>query len=139
MSLAMDRSSEGHTRFLGTAPPNNPTLSSASSQYKFVTECFFITQRALHVGLIPAVNTFSKMVSDLGGQLSAEGGGGGGGAGRKDQLKKLYVVSVFVSVRMCGALCHVRISFMPCTTSPPSLLPSPAALSAGVVQLPHGP
>lgn len=82
LNVAIDRTSEGHTRFLG------PTMPTAQ-QFKFVTECFFITQRALHVGLLPAVNTFTKMTSDLGRQLKAEGEESSKGM----VLKKLYVVS----------------------------------------------
>ena len=49
-------------RFLAT--PTQPTSSGGiSSSFKFVTECFFITQRALHVGLLPAVNTHTHVAS----------------------------------------------------------------------------
>jgi len=30
-----------------------------------VTEIFFLTQRALHVGVVPAMNAYSSIVSDL--------------------------------------------------------------------------
>lgn len=43
-----------------------------NTPFKFVCECFFITQRALHIGLIPASNTFTKILSDLGKQIGAE-------------------------------------------------------------------
>ena len=35
-------------------------------------ECFFVAQRALHVGLIPALNSFTKILSDLGKEIAAE-------------------------------------------------------------------
>lgn len=90
--LALDRTSEGHTRFLGVAPPNSD-IAPAATQFKFVTECFFITQRALHIGLIPALNTFSQVTSDLGRQLQSESSSEG--EDRKASiLKKLYVVSI---------------------------------------------
>ena len=89
---AQDRRSEGHARFLGGPPPggSSSNAESASSRFKFVTECFFMTQRALHVGLIPAMNTFSQVVSDLGRQLQMEAGGGD--AVKESVLKNLYVV-----------------------------------------------
>lgn len=52
---------KGSERFF---PQNTP--------FKFVCECFFITQRALHIGVIPAINTFTKILSDLGKELGAE-------------------------------------------------------------------
>jgi len=36
-----------------------------------VTEIFFITQRALHVGLLPAVKAYSSVVSDLAKEVQA--------------------------------------------------------------------
>ncbi len=44
---------------------------SASGGFKFVTELFFLTQRALHVGLLPAVNQFTQTSSQLAKQLLA--------------------------------------------------------------------
>lgn len=104
--ITQDRRSEGHTRFLGGPPPGSSgggnNAESASSRFKFVTECFFVTQRALHVGLIPAMNTFSQTVSDLGRQLQMEMGGtsspspspssGGADVGKQSILKNLYVL-----------------------------------------------
>jgi hypothetical protein len=55
-----------------------------------------MTQHCLHIGLIPAMNTFSQVVSDLGRQMQVEGGGaeGGGGDDRKVSiLRSLNVVS----------------------------------------------
>lgn len=102
-SSALDRTSEGHARFLG-GPPPGVTCVPASTQFKFVTECFFITQRALHVGLLPALNVFSQVLSDLGRQIQAEGGGAGGVAGggggqspKGALLKKLYAVRLLYS------------------------------------------
>ena len=57
---AEERLSQGSKRFF-------PDTTS----FKFVCECFFITQRALHVGIIPAINTFTKILSDLGKQIAA--------------------------------------------------------------------
>ena len=69
----------------------------AKSSFKFVTECFFITQRALHVGVLPAIKTFGETMSDLSKQIttgvggnetllrelhSVRGGGGGGGGAK---------------------------------------------------------
>lgn len=59
----------------------------ADSQFRFVTECFFVTQRALHVGLLPAMNTFSTTLSDLNKQLEANI------AGQEKLLKDLNAVS----------------------------------------------
>lgn len=44
------------------------------------------------MGLLPAIDTFSKVLSDLGRQLQEEGPGGGGADGKK-VMKQLYVVS----------------------------------------------
>ena len=66
----------GHSRFC-----------PANSQFRFVTECFFATQWALHVGLLPAMNTFSHTISDLNKQLEANI------AGQEKLLKDLNAVS----------------------------------------------
>ena len=84
------RLSQGHERFLATPPQQTPPPRGGTSPipFKFVTECFFITQRALHVGLIPAVNTFTNLSSELHKQQQ------GGVAGRnEDMLKLLSAVS----------------------------------------------
>lgn len=90
--ITLDRTSEGHTRFLGVPAPGSGVATA--TQFKFVTECFFMTQRALHVGLIPAMNTFSQVVSDLGRQLQAERGSGGTEeeSAKESVLKNLYVL-----------------------------------------------
>ena len=44
-----DRLAKDYQRFL-----------SFGSEFKFVTECFFVTLRALHIGLLPAADTFLK-------------------------------------------------------------------------------
>ena len=46
-----DRLAKDYQRFL-----------SLGSDFKFVTECFFVTLRALHIGLLPAADTFLKGV-----------------------------------------------------------------------------
>ena len=61
------------------------------TSFKFVCECFFITQRALHVGVIPAVNTFTKILSDLNKQIGAQIGAELGG--NEKLLKELNAVS----------------------------------------------
>ena len=35
-------------------------------------ECFYVAQRALHVGLIPALNSFTTILSDLSKEIAAE-------------------------------------------------------------------
>ena len=78
------RLQQGFERFLATPPQNRGQATS----FKFVTECFFITQRALHVGLLPAVNTFINLSSELGKSKDAKI------AGRnEDMLKLLSMVS----------------------------------------------
>jgi hypothetical protein len=47
-------------------------FSPDGSPYKFVCECFFVAQRALHVGLIPALNSFTMILSDLNKEIAAE-------------------------------------------------------------------
>jgi hypothetical protein len=86
--LASDsRLSQGHERFLAT-PPQPSRGGTSPTPFKFVTECFFITQRALHVGLIPAVNTFTNLSSELHKQQQ------GGVSGRnEDMIKLLSAVS----------------------------------------------
>lgn len=74
-TVAENRLSQQHERFL-----------PRESNFKFVTECFFITQRALHVGLLPAVETFSNTASDLGKQIQAK-------VGAEKLLKDLNAVS----------------------------------------------
>ena len=74
-TVAEERLARRHERFL---PSDN--------SFKFVTECFYITQRALHVGLIPAIDTFSKTISDLNKQIQAQLGG-------EKILKDLHAVS----------------------------------------------
>lgn len=62
-----------------------------------MTECFFLTQRSLHIGLVPAMNSFIQVTSDLGRQLQAEGGmaqEGGGDERKVSILRNLHVVSV---------------------------------------------
>ena len=84
------RLSQGHERFLATPPQQtlSPGGGTTLTPFKFVTECFFITQRALHVGLIPAVNTFTNLSSELHKQQQA------GVSGRnEDMLKLLSAVS----------------------------------------------
>lgn len=84
------RLSQGQERFMATPPQQTPPPRGGTSPtpFKFVTECFFITQRALHVGLIPAVNTFTNLSSELHKQQQ------GGVAGRnEDMLKLLSAVS----------------------------------------------
>ena len=61
------------------------------TSFKFVCECFFITQRALHIGVIPAVNTFTKILSDLNKQIGAQIGAELGG--NEKLLKELNAVS----------------------------------------------
>ena len=55
-----------------------------------MTECFFITQRALHVGVIPAFNVFTKVLSDLNKQISADLGD------KEKLLKELNAVGNWV-------------------------------------------
>ena len=74
-TAAENRLSQQYQRFL-----------PREGNFKFVTECFFITQRALHVGLLPAVETFSKTASDLGKQIQAK-------IGTEKLLKDLNAVS----------------------------------------------
>ena len=84
------RLSQGHERFLATPPQQtlSPGGGTTLTPFKFVTECFFITQCALHVGLIPAVNTFTNLSSELHKQQQA------GVSGRnEDMLKLLSAVS----------------------------------------------
>ncbi len=64
LPIARDRKSEGNVRFKGL-PSSGDTGAPAISQFKFVTEIFFLAQRALHVGVIPAMNAYSTIVSDL--------------------------------------------------------------------------
>ena len=73
--MAENRFSQRHERFL---PREN--------SFKFVTECFFVTQRALHVGLLPAVETFTTTASELGKQIQAK-------IGEEKLLKDLNAVS----------------------------------------------
>ena len=79
-----DHGNRGEAQFLAL----NSDPGSTPVTFKFVTECFFITQRALHVGLIPAVNVFSQTSSDLGKQLAAKVSGGV----VNDKLKELNAV-----------------------------------------------
>ena len=74
-TVAENRFSQRHERFL---PREN--------SFKFVTECFFVTQRALHVGLLPAVETFTTTASELGKQIQAK-------IGEEKLLKDLNAVS----------------------------------------------
>ena len=53
LSAAPDRS-KSHDRFL-----------CEGGGYKFVTECFFITLRALHIGLLVAAETFLKTLRQV--------------------------------------------------------------------------
>jgi hypothetical protein len=64
-----ERAKQGAKRFFPETTP-----------FKFVCECFFTAQRALHVGLVPALNSLTKILSDLGKQISA---------GLPDQNEKL--------------------------------------------------
>lgn len=75
VTVAENRFSQRHERFL---PREN--------SFKFVTECFFVTQRALHVGLLPAVETFTTTASELGKQIQAK-------IGEEKLLKDLNAVS----------------------------------------------
>ena len=61
---AQDPTPEGHIRFKGL-PYSHDNSPPANTRFKFVTEMFFITQRALHVGLMPAENVFATTASDL--------------------------------------------------------------------------
>lgn len=79
-----DHGNRGESQFL--ALDSDPGATPVT--FKFVTECFFITQRALHVGLIPATNTFTQTSSDLGKQLAAKLSGGVA----NDKLKELNAV-----------------------------------------------
>ena len=56
-----------------------------------MTECFFITQRALHVGLLPAVNTHTHVASELHKQTQAKIPGR-----NEEMLKQLSAVSWLV-------------------------------------------
>ena len=58
LSAAPDRS-KSHDRFL-----------CEGGGYKFVTECFFITLRALHIGLLVAAETFLKTLRQVHSELS---------------------------------------------------------------------
>jgi ubiquitin-protein ligase len=72
--------------------------------YKFVTECFFLTWRALHIGLLTAAETFLNTLSDLNKEIDRKGG--------EDkvltELRGLYYFSGSCSlldpqfVQMCG-------------------------------------
>ena len=56
-----------------------------------MTKCFFITQRALHVGLLPAVNTHTHVASELHKQTQAKIPGR-----NEEMLKQLSAVSWLV-------------------------------------------
>lgn len=62
----------------------------AKSSFKFVTECFFITQRALHVGVLPAIKTFGETMSDLSKQITT---GVGGNETLLRELHSLYLLA----------------------------------------------
>ena len=82
-SEARNRTSEGNVRFRGQPCPGG-SGPPAITRFKFVTEIFFITQRALHVGLIPAMNAYSSMVSDLAKELQ--------GGNTDERIKILFTV-----------------------------------------------
>ena len=84
--MAENRFSQRHERFL---PREN--------NFKFVTECFFVTQRALHVGLLPAVESFTTTASELGKQIQAK-------IGEERLLKDLNAVSVDSHSLLSGQL-----------------------------------
>ena len=65
--------------------PDPSSSSSASPPPHFIAECFFLTQRVLHVGLMPAINRFQEgwdHFSKLG-QAQAAAAAGGGDEGRR--------------------------------------------------------
>ena len=80
-------------------------------------ECFFITQRALHIGVIPAVNTFTKILSDLNKQIGAQIGAELGG--NEKLLKELNAVSP--GADSMHTLCMYSVTFISCFLLPPSL------------------
>ena len=123
-TVAENRFSQRHQRFL---PREN--------NFKFVTECFFVTQRALHVGLFPAVESFTTTASELGKQIQAK-------IGEERLLKDLNAVSVDSHSLLSGQLSLLLPSYLifpsfhppsslllllihPPPSHSPSLLPSP--------------
>ena len=74
-------------RFLAT--PSQAPGGTSPPSFKFVTECYFITQRALHVGLIPAINTYTNVLSELHKQQQAKIPGR-----NEEMLKQLGAVSL---------------------------------------------
>lgn len=106
------RVSRGYERFLGKPPQTPPPgASSSPTSFKFVTECFFITQRALHVGLIPAVNTFTNITSELHKQQQAKVSGRD-----EDLLKLLNAVSCEENLSNHQLLTHLCAHCTVCTT-----------------------
>ena len=118
-TVAENRSSQRHERFL---PREN--------NFKFVTECFFVTQRALHVGLLPAVESFTTTASELGKQIQAK-------IGEERLLKDLNAVSVDSHSLVLGQFSLLLSSYLlfPSFHLPPpfsSLLPPPSHPSSSL-------
>ena len=123
-TVAENRSSQRHERFL---PREN--------NFKFVTECFFVTQRALHVGLLPAVESFTTTASELGKQIQAK-------IGEERLLKDLNAVSVDSHSLVLGQFSLLLSSYLlfPSFHPPSSLLLSPpSSLSSTLLPLIHPP
>ena len=82
-----------------------------------MTECFFVTQRALHVGLLPAVESFTTTASELGKQIQAK-------IGEERLLKDLNAVSVDSRSLLSGQLSLLLPSYLifPSFHPPSSLL-----------------
>ena len=98
---ARNRTSEGNVRFRGLPCPGDDGLP-AVSRFKFVTEIFFIMQRALHVGLLPAVQAYSSMVSDLAGEVQSDN--------PDEKIQVLFSVSIGRRRRRSGFRgCHADI------------------------------
>jgi hypothetical protein len=78
--------------------------------YKFVTECFFLTWRALHIGLLTAAETFLNTLSDLNKEIDRKGGEDKvltelRGVNEMIYFRTLCVVSCITSV--AAALCWI--------------------------------
>ena len=116
-TVAENRSSQRHERFL---PREN--------NFKFVTECFFVTQRALHVGLLPAVESFTTTASELGKQIQAK-------IGEERLLKDLNAVSVDSHSLVLGQFSLLLSSYLlfPSFHPPSSLLLSPPSSFSSIL------
>ena len=71
-----------------------------------MTEIFFITQRALHVGLIPAVNGFTTMASNLSKEIQDRDA--------DERLKRLSMVRVGGREFVVGRMVACAMECDPC-------------------------